>query len=297
MRSRMTTETHSRAIDDSPAGPFGSAGWNDVLAGLIEAVGAPAFGERLMAAIGSVVPVDSGLIIAYRTHEQPLVLYDDLSHDWRENRVERYVDGPYLLDPFYHAAMEGVAPGLYRLRDLAPDRFQQSEYFRSYYVQSHLEDELSYLFPAASNGDDAAVLSICFGRRSGQPRYGKRDRARLSRIAPVVGSLAVRHWRSLHRAVPSSSGLDDALQGAFAHFGRSRLTPRECQVVQLLLRGHSSRSVAERLNITPGTVKIHRNNIYKKLDISSQSELFYLFLDALGAAGGAPGEDPLTRYM
>ena len=288
----MTIDVNPLEVDEGTAGPLGSRAWNAVLSGLIEAVGAPVFGERLMAAIGSVVPVDSGLVIAYRAHEQPLVLHDDLSHDWRENRVDRYVAGPYLLDPFYQAAMDGVEPGLYSLRDLAPDRFQQSEYFRSYYVQSYLTDELSYLFPTA----DEAVLSICFGRRTGQPRYGKRDRAGLSLIAPVIGALAVRHWRSLHR-VTSPSSLDDALQAAFGNFGRSRLTPRECEVVQLLLRGHSSRSIGERLAITQGTVKIHRHNIYEKLDISSQSELFYLFLDALGAASGTPNEDPLTRYM
>jgi DNA-binding CsgD family transcriptional regulator len=36
--------------------------------------------------------------------------------------------------------------------------------------------------------------------------------------------------------------------------------------------------VAEQLSISPGTVKIHRKNIYAKLGIGSQSELLGLFI-------------------
>ena len=37
-------------------------------------------------------------------------------------------------------------------------------------------------------------------------------------------------------------------------------------------------STGEVLGITPGTVKIHRKNIYAKLGISSQAELFNRFI-------------------
>jgi len=44
--------------------------------------------------------------------------------------------------------------------------------------------------------------------------------------------------------------------------------------------------VAEQLNISPGTVKIHRKNLYAKLGIGSRSELLGLFIRELT-------EDPL----
>ena len=43
----------------------------------------------------------------------------------------------------------------------------------------------------------------------------------------------------------------------------------------------ASISIATLLNISVGTVKVHRKNIYAKLEISSQSELFSLFLPLL----------------
>ncbi len=40
--------------------------------------------------------------------------------------------------------------------------------------------------------------------------------------------------------------------------------------------------MAERLAISPETIKVHRRHLYNKLDISSQPELFSLFLQSLG---------------
>ena len=71
------------------------------------------------------------------------------------------------------------------------------------------------------------------------------------------------------------------LTRCFARFGEDVLTERERQVSQLLLRGHSSKSIARELDIAPGTVMVHKRNLFAKLDISSQYELFSLLIDEL----------------
>ena len=57
-----------------------------------------------------------------------------------------------------------------------------------------------------------------------------------------------------------------------------------------------SAAVADKLGISAETVKLHRKHAYAKLDISSQAELFYLFVDALASHTGDRGADPLTSY-
>ncbi len=47
----------------------------------------------------------------------------------------------------------------------------------------------------------------------------------------------------------------------------------------MILRGHSSLSISLHLGIAEGTVKNHRKHLYFKLGISSQSELFHLFVN------------------
>jgi len=55
------------------------------------------------------------------------------------------------------------------------------------------------------------------------------------------------------------------------------LSPREKQVVLLLLRGMTLRQVAPELGLTFSTVSTYSKTIYKKLGINSRAELFMLF--------------------
>lgn len=43
------------------------------------------------------------------------------------------------------------------------------------------------------------------------------------------------------------------------------LSPRETQVVQLIVDGHSNKAIADLLDITPHTAKFHVNNVVQKL--------------------------------
>jgi hypothetical protein len=45
------------------------------------------------------------------------------------------------------------------------------------------------------------------------------------------------------------------------------------------------------------TVRRHRKSIYRKLDVSSQTDLFSLFINTMSCLGQAAGNDPLAIYM
>ncbi|UOA16995.1 helix-turn-helix domain-containing protein [Sulfitobacter dubius] len=59
------------------------------------------------------------------------------------------------------------------------------------------------------------------------------------------------------------------------------LTPRESDIVKLILQGYPNSKISEQLDISAGTVKNHRWRLYYKLDITSERELFLLFLSEL----------------
>ncbi|SRR6056297_241177 len=64
-------------------------------------------------------------------------------------------------------------------------------------------------------------------------------------------------------------------QGAFAKkFG---LSDREEEVLFLLLRGKKLQEIGEKLFISPGTAKLHTQNIYKKTGCHSRIELVSLY--------------------
>ncbi len=51
------------------------------------------------------------------------------------------------------------------------------------------------------------------------------------------------------------------------------LTPREREIVRMVARGMRNRTIADRLSISEGTVKVHLHNIYEKLGVDGRLEL------------------------
>ena len=60
--------------------------------------------------------------------------------------------------------------------------------------------------------------------------------------------------------------------------GISLLTEREKEVLQLVAQGLSNKAIAEALNLSAGTVKVHVSNILSKLNVSSRTEASVLAL-------------------
>tara|TARA_B100000809_G_scaffold266760_2_gene331305 strand:- start:40234 stop:40899 length:666 start_codon:yes stop_codon:yes gene_type:complete len=70
-----------------------------------------------------------------------------------------------------------------------------------------------------------------------------------------------------------SSVFDVLLKDLVAWQRFQALTKQEKIIIKLLSKGYLNKNVGELLFITESTVKTHRKNIYKKLDIHSLSEL------------------------
>jgi DNA-binding CsgD family transcriptional regulator len=167
---------------------------------------------------------------------------------------------------------------LCRFRDELPDRFRSSEYYRQYCERTHLLDEMDFLAEVS----DRTTVVLVVGRRNRM--FSKSELSRLEVIQPAVLASIRRIWR-LWISRTGQPDANDAvhlkLTRCFDRFGESVLTERERQISQLLLRGHSSKSIARVLDIAPGTVMVHKRNLFAKLNIGSQYELFSLLIDAL----------------
>lgn len=99
---------------------------------------------------------------------------------------------------------------------------------------------------------------------------------------PIIG---LAHYTVLHPDVKmqvcaSAKLLNDENEYEtifFNNFSQKLLTDgisnRERDVIRLLVLNNSSKTIAEKLNISPNTVDTHRRNILKKLNISSTGEL------------------------
>ena len=52
----------------------------------------------------------------------------------------------------------------------------------------------------------------------------------------------------------------------------AHMTPRELEILQWLIKGSSNKQIARALKISESTVKIHVQNILRKMNVSSRVE-------------------------
>lgn len=263
-----------------------SRAWHDQIARVIVAQGTAQFPTVLVNTLKCIVPFDYSVFFAYRGQERPICLFDNFTPQERIVFVTDYQKGPYLLDPFYKACHEKIDPGLYRLRNIAPDRFYHSEYYRTYYRRTGLSEEIAFVIALP----DDVMMTVSLMRAGSSTGFSDRDMAKLRLAEPIIHAATALQWSNFEQERPVDqasnspiASFDRHVATSFENFGNDILTPRESEVVGMVLRGHSSESIGQKFTITTGTVKIHRKNIYAKLDISSQSELFSLFISYLSS--------------
>ncbi len=69
------------------------------------------------------------------------------------------------------------------------------------------------------------------------------------------------------------SSLSDSVSGSFDRRSAPRLTPREKEIVHHVCGGMKNKEIAEALDITPGTVKVHLMHIFEKTGVKDRFEL------------------------
>lgn len=256
--------------------------WFAALGDLLPQVGSDRFPDAFAQAVGRLTPFDYTVSFAYSGPGKPICLHHTFGPKQFDIHVREYEIGPYLLDPFYKATANGIQSGIHKMADLAPDQFYKSEYYRSYYVQTGPVDEIAFFTP----GKDGWTVVTSLMRAPRQPSFSTHDLRTLRVVEPLTRRIAELHWRTDER-LKTATQMEDGkevlrrtVQDALAARDMPPLTPRELQVVGLVLEGHSSESIANLLDISAGTVRIHRKNVYAKMRISSQRELFAIFVRA-----------------
>jgi DNA-binding CsgD family transcriptional regulator len=101
--------------------------------------------------------------------------------------------------------------------------------------------------PAAGSG---RTVRLIFYREPG-PDFSERDRALLKLLRP--------HLRQAY------------LDAERRRSGTPQLTPRQRELLRQVAAGHTNAQIARRLGVSEGTVRIHLQNIYGRLQVSSRT--------------------------
>lgn len=241
------------------------------LAAAIDGVGSGEHVEKLTDLIASLVTHDLVTVVRYSVTERP----EFVSHrNYTNELVTAYLERYYPYDPFYRQWRELQRPGIVRLAE-AP-----MPYVAEFLVQSVIADEVGVLLEDGPGW----CLGVFLDRRRGQ--FRRAEVARLETLFPVLASLHALDTRTRRPEFRRTQQLPARGQAPRPHPGAGgqaglwpELSARERDIVSLILAGHPTAGIAEKLGLARGTVKNHRRSIYTKLDITTERELFLQYLN------------------
>ncbi|NWA40835.1 response regulator transcription factor [Pseudomonas reactans] len=244
--------------------------WHRAVGQMIDALDQPNFWTQLVRLLDQYVPSDSWVALLFSSEHRPLVFAECPGADGTPDHLfQDYLNGLYLLDPFYIASREHARTGLLRLAEVAPEHFELTEYYQRYFRLNVVADEIQF----NCHLPDGRTLCLSLGSKQ---RFDPQQIALLSLIQPWVVSL-------LRQRLPYELSQVSTPQPIQTDDWGAQLTVRELDVGRLMLSGCSSKEIARKLEISVETVKVHKKHIYSKLGIKSQSELFSIFLQAQNA--------------
>ncbi len=247
------------------------------LAAAISGVGSDDHVDRLGDLIGAIVPHDLMTIVRYSVTQRP----EFVSHrNFSDAMVRKYLDIYYVYDPFYAHWRKHQKPGVYPLRKLQSGAQRRGMYVAEFLGQSVISDEVGVLLKDGPGW----CLGIFLDRK--KTGFTLQEIAQLEAAFKVIAAIhdldIKSHASAFMRTAQSPSpGREPLTQGAALMLAAlwPELSARERELVKLILAGHPTVSIARKLGIAAGTVKNHRLHIYKKLDITTERELFLQYIE------------------
>jgi DNA-binding CsgD family transcriptional regulator len=214
--------------------------------------GAHAFPRETLEALGELIPSDS---VSYdeldRVHQREVeyVTTDDDDGDGGEELFWRIVDEhPICRHQQAYADFSAIRLSDVTSRQRLVNSRIYAEWFRPYGVEAELE--------AGIARSRARTRNFILQRASGD--YSARDLAALELV------------RTQFRRIHELTELRESI-GRSGPQDPGRLTAREGEVLELVAAGLTNAGIAERLWISPGTVKRHLENIYAKLGVANRA--------------------------
>lgn len=252
---------------------------------IMAAIGDKDFGFYVDSLVNNLVCFDMSCIYLFNPDRPAEMVHDGYKGTVSRKAIAAYLRGGYLLDPFYVACINRHSSGLWRMSELAPDSFYSSGFIVSKSIhpcvsseEGKLVEEVGYIINLQENL--SAVYSLM--RNTGKNPFSIDEFMKIKSFEPIIQASISKHLKYItsnkkrERHSTKEKGEDQ-----FIDVFQDHLTPTQRDVAKLILRGHSVTSIALSMNITEGTAKLHKSNMYKRLSISTQAELFRMFIDYL----------------
>jgi DNA-binding CsgD family transcriptional regulator len=249
---------------------LGHKAWHKAVGEAAQQIGSPDFERVLLGLFGRAVSHDAVILAHYSANAPVDVIYfQGLSHPV----VDLFRREFYHMDPFTIWWRDKGRPGVVPQSMIVPNR-RHDPYSSLFQRKAGISDEMAMFLPP--------IAGMCAGlfleRRRG--RFTSDEIATAETIYPAVEGLYLAHCRIAPAREQGNTSPIVAKTRPLPDISDA-LSQREREIVELVLLGFPNVQIARKLSISPGTVRNHRLNIYRKLDITSERELFLRYVDLL----------------
>ncbi|WED23995.1 helix-turn-helix transcriptional regulator [Vibrio sp. JC009] len=231
----------------------------------------------LMEYLSKVVSFDSLIILGCQSGSLPVCLFS--TQETQHNpSMQSLVASSYVYDPFYSAFSERKLEGIYSVEDVITNRAELNDYRQRFQINMGRRDELAINIPL-----DKSRQAIIFIRRNGVSKlFSLEEKRHLYRHFTHTKKLCHDLWPRVWTAsAGADNNLEQVMHQALVNFGADILTGREQEITALIIQGSDNKAIANVLEISVATVKVHRKSIYNKFAVSSLGELFQAYLSHL----------------
>jgi DNA-binding CsgD family transcriptional regulator len=196
---------------------------------------------------------DQVTLVGLDSREQMILFDQDALPEEGQDDGQAFWDNYWDCDHCSSSDRSGDLRSVTKASDYYSARQWHSTGMYTDYLRPHgTEHELLMLLPAGPSpaAGPGRTVRLLFSRGPG-PDFSERDRALLALLRP-----------HLHQAY---------LDAERRRRGTPPLTPRHWELLYLVAAGHTNAQIARRLDVSEGTVRIHLQNIYTRLQVSSRT--------------------------
>jgi len=251
---------------------------------LIKAIRNPNEPLLLIESAAVLLPFQAALCVVNRKHRNPYYLCDTYTDKEAKQAVQHYIKSTYLINPVYNSFLTGIETGLHRMRDLAPDNWEKNGQKNIANASLDSAEEIGFLthgWPArleelvlVNSMSEEVMVEISFAQPSSIGGFSGEVIEDFRAFLPMF----LYALDAIQEAIKIKSLNSGRLAAQLQEFGDPHLTQRENEVIQLILQGHSGKSICSKLSISMPTLKSHRKNAYAKLNVENQKGLFNRFI-------------------
>jgi DNA-binding CsgD family transcriptional regulator len=217
----------------------------------------------------------------------------DISHPWYSpiaDLIEAYaragaLDKARALLPEFLAQVPGDANPLPAARAARCQGIVAADEY-----DAHFQKAISIQERTAHAFQHARTL-LCYGERLRRAQRRRDARVQLRAAIEIFDRLDARPWADRARAELNASGQTIGHDGP----GGERLTPQELQIALLVTQGRTNAEIGRAVFLSTRTVEFHLSRVYRKLGISSRTELAGRLAGAAQHEAVTPANAPELR--